>query len=125
MANIRTPRFFGNKHPNQLDFTPGNTFLQIDSNQFKRPSVITIETLGNVLNLKVSEDLTSKNVSAVQFKGLDQNVSANPSKMPISPQLHLSVDENYLYVWVPQIGRWKRMPLSSWASEVGENPLGS
>ena len=121
MANQKYPRFFGPKRPNQLDFDIDNTFLLVDSNAFKRPNVITVETLGKVLKLKINVDLDSKNVSAVQYKGLDQDVSANPDKMPISPSLHLSVDENYLYVWVPQIGRWKRMLLSSWVSEIGES----
>lgn len=124
MSNQKYPRFFGPKRPQQADIAPDNTFLLVDSNAFKRPNVITVETLGNVLKLKINENLDSKNVSTVQFMGLYKDVSANPNKMPISPQLHLSVDENYLYVWVPQIGRWKRMLLSSWVSEVGDKDPG-
>jgi hypothetical protein len=34
--------------------------------------------------------------------------------MSLDVSAHIAVDTNYLYVWVPQTKRWKRMPLSEW-----------
>jgi hypothetical protein len=96
---------------------PSKTFILVDSTDFRKPVTISIETIGKALQLKIDQDLEWKNTSAVQPEELGRKPETNPDKLPISPKTHISVDENYLYVWVPQSQKWKRIPLSDWPQE--------
>jgi len=110
---MQNERFFRN-HPTLQDFEPNKTFLKVDSNQFKRPSIISLEFVGKVLQLKINDDLSALNLSAVEFKNQDKNPELPPDTIPVAPRTHIAVDENYLYVWVGT--KWKRMLLSDWES---------
>ena len=108
---MNNERFYRN-HPAIQDFEPDKTFIKIDSNQFKRPSIISLECVGKVLQLKINNDLNSLNLSAVQFKNQDKNPELPPDTIPIAVKTHIAIDENYLYVWIGN--RWKRALLSDW-----------
>lgn len=105
------------KHRVVTELDPSKTFVLVDSTDFKKPVTISLEKIGDALQLKLDDDLEWRNISVVEPKGLDVKPRSNPNKLPISPKTHISVDENYLYVWVPQSAKWKRIPLSEWAQE--------
>jgi hypothetical protein len=93
---------------------PGNSFLPIDSNEWRKAGIISVEKLGNLLQIQIDADTFKRNVTAVTFSHQDEIAELPPEALPVDPKTHISVDENYLYVWVPQSKRWKRIPLSVW-----------
>lgn len=93
---------------------PGNAFLPIDSNEWRKAGIISVERLGKILQIQIDEDVFKRNVTAVTFSNQDEIAELPPESLPVDPKTHISVDENYLYVWVPQSKRWKRIPLSIW-----------
>jgi hypothetical protein len=95
-------------------FSLDGTFIQADSPSWRKPYLISVERLGNVIQLKLDEDVLKRNVTAVKYSDQDLVPNLSPESLPIDIRTHLAVDENYLYVWVPQVLRWKRMPLSIW-----------
>lgn len=96
---------------------PSKTFVLVDSTDFIKPVTISIETIGKALQLRIDQNSEWKNISAVLPEELGRKPDTNPEKLSISPKTHISVDENYLYVWVPQSQKWKRTPLSDWPQE--------
>ena len=110
-------RFFkedkGAPDPISLD----GTFIQIDNGSWRKPYIISVERLGNTIQLKIDEEtLRTRNVTAVKYSGQDLVPELSPESLPIDDKTHLSVDEHYLYVWVPQVLKWKRIPLSCYFS---------
>jgi hypothetical protein len=91
-----------------------NSFLPIDSNEWRKAGIISIEKLGKILQIQLDEDVFKRNVTAVTFSNQDEISELPPESLPVDLKTHISVDENYLYVWVPQSKRWKRLPLSCW-----------
>jgi len=96
-----------------------NTFVEIDNEQCPRPVSLSLENLNNILQIKVNEDfinkkLENKNLSCIEFINQDTSPYTNPFNYNISQQTFLSVDENYLYVWIPTLKKWKRIPLLDW-----------
>jgi uncharacterized protein YuzE len=87
------------------------TFISIDSKNWRRPRAVTLDGLSEVLNIKVGED---KNVTAVEYVHQDDNPEIPPNTIKVDTKTHIAVDDNYLYVWVPSLNRWKRMLLSTW-----------
>ena len=98
-----------------IDFNPSNTFVKVDSQEFNRPVTLSLEKIGEILKVKSVIDLSYINVSSVKFSGQDKTPAIPPNTLPISSRTHISVDENYLYVWVPQSSLWKRIILSEWS----------
>jgi hypothetical protein len=103
-----------NKEISPQTVDPLNTFLLIDSKAWRKPGIISVEKLGNVFQIQINEDILKKNVTAVAFSNQDEMPELPPDTLAVNPQTHICVDENYLYVWVPQSKRWKRLPLSIW-----------
>jgi hypothetical protein len=96
---------------------PAKSFVMVDSADFNRPCTISLERIGQVLEIKINEDIRWRNISSVEFSEQESNPQLPPDTLPISTKTHISVDENYLYVWVAQSSRWKRIPLSDWNQE--------
>lgn len=93
----------------------GNSFLLVDSPEFKKPSIITLEKIAGILQIKVNEDLLKeRNVTAVEIGLQEAKPSLPPGTFSVVPQTHIAVDDNYLYVWVQKQNRWKRIVLSDW-----------
>jgi len=92
----------------------GNAYLALDSEGWKRPRVTTLENLNGFINIKITEDIKEKNVTSVEY--FDQNINPTipPNTYKVNLKTHIAVDNNYLYVWVPKLNRWKRMLLSEW-----------
>lgn len=93
---------------------PNTSFLPVDSNEWRKSGIISIEKLGKILQISIDEDILKRNVTAVKFSEQNEIAELPPESLPVDPKTHISVDENYLYVWVPQSKRWKRIPLSIW-----------
>lgn len=89
-------------------------FVPIDSGGWRKPYIISVERIGKAIQLKIDEDAASKNVTAVKYSDMNNVPDLSPESLPVDAKTHLAVDENYLYVWVPQVKRWKRMPLTEW-----------
>jgi hypothetical protein len=89
-----------------------NSFFLIDSNEWRKAGIISVERLGRILQIQLDEDIFKRNVTAVTFSKQDEIAELPPESLPVDPKTHISVDENYLYVWIPQSKRWKRIPLA-------------
>ena len=106
-----------------LDLKPGETFIKVDSASFRRPSVISLERVGDILKIVVGEKLLEeRNTSSVTFSSQDENPELPPNTLSFVPKTHIAVDENYLYVWIPSLSRWKRMMLSDWSAPSAQAP---
>jgi hypothetical protein len=99
------------KPTEDLDLT--NTFIEIESKSWKRSRMLSLENLNGVLNIKIA-DVTDRNVTSVDFVNQEEFPELPPNTFPLNTRTHIAVDDNYLYVWVPSSGRWKRTMLSSW-----------
>jgi len=96
-----------------------NSFVLVDSPEFNRPESISLQVVGECLQLKINEDLLKDiniNVVSVDPRGMESAPQLPPDSIPVSSTLHLAADENYLYIWVQKLGRWKRLLLSEWNS---------
>ena len=103
------------KNDKDLSFVnPSNTFIQVNSKDWIKPGILSIEKIGDILQIKMNEDLSHMNVTSVIFEKQNEFPEIPPESIPIDTKTHLAVDSNYLYVWVPQDERWKRIPLSIW-----------
>jgi len=115
-----------------VDLNKENSFIQVDSFGQRKPRPISIKALEDSFNfnydinkhidshtiildpktlkIKVNEDILNN----FNHSFIDQDISVNtpPEKYPITSGLHITVDENFLYVWIPDASRWKRIPLS-------------
>jgi len=89
-------------------------FVTLDSKNWKRPRTLSLENLGGVLNIKFEEDLSERNVTSVEFINQDEFPTLPPNTFKVNTRTHIAVDENYLYVWVTSLNKWKRIILSSW-----------
>lgn len=96
------------KPVNLSDIDIFNTFLEVDSPTWREPKYISIRTVLDTMDLEIPEE---PNVKLVTFKDQDTSVHTPPQTYPLDNDLHLSVDENFLYVWINE--RWKRVPLSN------------
>ena len=92
--------------------TPENSFLPVDSNEWRKAGIISVERLGKILQIQLDEEIFKRNVTAVTFSHQDEITELPPESLLVDSKTHISVDENYLYVWVPQSKRWKRIPLA-------------
>jgi hypothetical protein len=105
-------RFYKKRIAN--NFNPSTTYILADGKEFHRPVSLLLEKVGEILKIKEDRDLSQMNITAVEFSKQAETPTILPNTFSVSPKTHISVDENYLYVWIPQLGRWKRLPISDW-----------
>jgi hypothetical protein len=109
-------RFYRN--PQLKAINPENTFINIDSEDFREPYTISVENLGNSIDIKLNSNLfkslNEKNVSAINYIGQSDNKTMYPNLGEYSQKTFISVDENYLYVWLEKSKKWKRVLLTDW-----------
>lgn len=99
-------------HTGPIDL--GSVFVPLDTKNWKRPRILSVENLGGVLNIKISEELNERNVTSVEFVNQNEEPELPPNTFKINTRTHIAIDENYMYVWVPSQNRWKRSILSVW-----------
>jgi hypothetical protein len=83
------------------------TFLEVDSQGWREPQYIPLRSVLDAMDLTIPP---APNVKLVTFEDQDISVNRPPNTYGLDHPLHLSVDENFLYVWINE--RWKRVPLS-------------
>ncbi len=99
------------------NLNPHDTYIKVDSVSFRRPSVISLDKVGDILKVVIEDKLLEeRNITSVEFADQDSKPELPPDTIKISPRTHIAVDENYLYVWIPSLSRWKRMMLSDWSA---------
>ena len=81
------------------------SYVEIDGVGWRSPSHISIKGIMDFMQLDIDKET---NVRLVTFTNQDVSINDNPNPMPNN--LQLSMDENFLYIWVKK--RWKRVPLS-------------
>jgi len=86
-------------------------YVHIDSDNWKRTSLLSLESLAGHLSIKVNDNL---NVTSVNYVNQGENPELPPNTFRVNTRAHIAIDDNYLYVWVPSLKRWKRIILSSW-----------
>ena len=81
------------------------SYVEIDGIGWRNSSHISIKGIMDFMQLDIDKET---NVRLVAFT--NQDVSVNDNSQSPADNLRLSMDENFLYVWVKD--RWKRVPLS-------------
>lgn len=84
-------------------------FVQTESKLWTKPKMMSLDKI-----IDIVDDELNINVNAVIFNKEDITQNLPPDTMSLDVSAHIAVDTNYLYVWVPQTKRWKRIPLSEW-----------
>lgn len=93
------------------EFDLSSIYIPIDSKNWKRPRALSLENLNGVLNIKV---VGEESVTSVEYINQEENPKLPPETFRVNTKTHIAVDENYIYVWVPSVSRWKRSILSQW-----------
>ena len=120
----------GTERPHRLERADGtldlsNVYIEVDHPSWSRPCTLTLETLGSSLQIKVNENyleqlvkndvlLKECNVTSVEVVNQNEFPFLPPHTFSVNVRTHIAIDENYLYVWVPQLSKWKRILLSDW-----------
>jgi len=91
---------------NKIDIN--KSYFEVDGVGWRSPTHISIKSAMDLMELDIPPEA---NVKLVTFDDQDTSINRPPSTYSLSNNLHLSVDENFLYVWVNE--RWKRIPLSN------------
>lgn len=93
-----------------------NAMIQIYSEEFPRPFKISLRDIANSINQQLFKDNESAQWNF--SKGEFENVIKKPSK-PKKPtpdatvqKTFMATDDNYLYVWLPKLDKWKRIPMT-------------
>jgi len=102
----------------ELNITPESDLSGIQfettSRAWKRPKMLSLENLKGVLSVVVTDEILSeRNVTSLE-PGQEQDPTAPPNTFKVSNRAHISIDDNYIYVWVPSKNVWKRALLSTW-----------
>ena len=97
---------------------PASSYFLVDSQEFNRPCAISLQNIGQSLEIHIDQSVLKRfekaNVTSHSVESQESDPALPPDAFPISIPLHLAADENYLYVWITKVSRWKRLPLSSW-----------
>jgi hypothetical protein len=109
------PRFYKNQQT--LEF--GDAVIPIDSTSWNGTRIITVATLGNHIKLMIGTEFLKdiqfeQNVVIQKYTNQANEPSIGPSKDIPFQKTFMATDENWLYVWIESIKKWKRTPLSDW-----------
>jgi len=110
-----TPKFYRNQSATDLT----NAVLILDSTSWKTPQIISIEKFGEKIKVVVDDSYLQKlsiEQSLVIQKYNNQEIAPTlPPDLNIKVQkTYMASDENYLYVWIESLSKWKRIALSEW-----------
>ena len=90
------------------------TYVPLDSMHWRRPRILTLQKLGEVLTVEFNDDIVKdRNVTSLNVNDVSVFEPSPPSPDAEVVRSFIAVDKNYMYVWVPQAQRWKRVALSS------------
>jgi hypothetical protein len=88
--------------------------VNVNSKLWRQPRTLTLENLGGLLSIAVSDGLEERNVTSVEYVNQSENPTLPPETFKVNTRTHIAIDENYLYVWVQSLNKWKRCLLSNW-----------
>ena len=109
-------RFFRDKRIETNNIDIESTVVRIDAQSFRQPGVISIKDIANSINLQFSEDaIKYKNLSIVEFNSQESEPLIQPNPDSFIQKTYMAIDDNYLYVWIPNLNKWKRILLSDWS----------
>lgn len=96
------------------DLNLEDTYININSKYWKEPKTLSLDNIGGLLSVNISEELNQKNVTCVEYSNQDKNPELPPETYNVDIKTHIAIDDNYLYVWIKSLKKWKRIILSNW-----------
>jgi len=90
-----------------------NPVFLIDSKSLKQPSGLKYTDLKEILLQDISIN-TNNNINIVKYENQSENPEIPPGSTKINIPLNMAIDKNYLYIWIEDEKRWKRILLSNW-----------
>jgi len=120
---------------NRANAVGNDVVMLVDSGGWGKPCVISLDVLNSALQFNVDmknfidqttlvidsstlkikiNDSFAERSSVIMVAYDKQNMMLNlpPNAEPVNTKLQLATDKNFLYVWVEESKRWKRLPLS-------------
>ena len=124
-------KFVGQRTAILKGLDKNSTFVPVDHQQWGQPNKLSIQDLNDLmvfgkvqlesyvdnntlkidpktLKIIVNSKLFEQNVSNVEFNEFDVLTGSKTEKLE---KLTMSCDENYLYVWIEKLSKWKRISL--------------
>lgn len=112
--NERRPYQYEKTNINSIINFQNDVYVTLDNGSWKRPKIITLEKIGEILKINVNDNILERNVSCIKFSDQEDIPDMMPNRNYIVEKTFISVDENYLYVWIPSLKKWKRTLLCDW-----------
>lgn len=110
-----THRFYKDKQHQAEEVDIDTTMVQIDNQSFRQPKIISVAGMAHSLNVQFSKELVKdRNLSILEFDSQEIEPEESPNPEAIVQKTFMAIDENFLYVWIPSLKKWKRIPLSNW-----------
>ena len=69
------------------------------------------EKLQVVANNVIAAD---RNLTSIKFSNQEDAPELPPDTEAIVERSYIAIDNNYLYIWLDSLKKWKRTPLSEW-----------
>ena len=108
-------RFFKDRRHEIKNINIDGAMVKIDSQEFRQPHIISVREIANSINLQFNkESVEDKNLSVIGFDSQDSEPTKSPDDTLYVQKTFMAIDENYMYVWIPSLSKWKRIPLSDW-----------
>jgi hypothetical protein len=64
--------------------------------------------------IKLTQNVINQSMFCESFNNHDVSYYRRPINASEITAMHAVVDQNYLYLWIEKLGRWKRVSLSEW-----------
>jgi len=96
------------KHTPSVSINKDNTFIKIESPGWRKPGIISINELDNLMTTK--DEASELNILLIPFTDQNTNKTALPDTSLMNTKMKISTDGNFLYIWANDV--WKRIPLS-------------
>lgn len=83
-----------------------NTYLELHNRGWRNEELISLRDILKILDKNID---TVSNVNMVEIKDEDSSINSSHK----DNNINISIDKNYLYVWIKEEKKWKRIPLSN------------
>lgn len=99
-----------NKSLKQIDID--NAMVQIYSKEFPRPFKISLRDIANSINKQIENNESSQwNFKNGEFENIEK-IPKKPTNNAVIQKTFMATDDNYLYIWLPDLNKWKRIPMT-------------
>lgn len=96
------------------EITKEDTYILLDRGNWKKERSLSLSQLQDTIEINLENNIREKNVTSIKPLDIEQAPLKSPQIHSNLQSTYISVDENYLYVWIPQLQRWKRILMSEW-----------